>query len=399
MHTIHSAARTAIAVLASCAVLSFAPAARAQSCATTPEAGPPHVRIFADACGTAAFSVNAHERGAASLSLNVARGQAYFRSIRLVYGEGSSRVHTDMRLHRLIGERDTALSVPTRLDGRSLTSVFVDIAPPGSGTEPIVLALGDGTQNASANGGAVRGAPPTAAADKSEWILAASARANVAARRDVLEIGRQKGRFESLALSGRGGALPVQSVQVIPFDGQPFTVDLSATLAPDNWSAPIAVDPPDFVRAIVITYAAQSGQAAVQSSVVEVRGRHAESWGGQIGENRQYAGGWMLLGTVDIVVAPHQPRPAFRIAGREGAFRKLRFVARRGTIDLAGVTVDAGGGRSEQLAINTVLMPDQPSQPQGFANGAALPITTVSLAPRLRSQTRMDATLEVWAQY
>jgi hypothetical protein len=74
-------------------------------------------------------------------------------------------------------------------------------------------------------------------------------------------------------------------------------------------------------------------------------------------------------------------------------------VARRGAIDLAGVTIDAGGGRSETLAVNTLLMPDQASQAQGFSNGEALTIGSISLMPRLRSQSRMDATLEVWAQY
>ncbi len=365
-----------------------------------PDASAPHVRVLAGTCGTATFVVPASDRQSRTLSLNVARGQAYVRTLRLVYGGGSNGLQAELRVHRLIGEGEATPDFATKAaDGRPLISVTVDIAPAGSGTEPVVLALGNGG-NRLLTTGALAGHPqPMAAADLRDWVLAASVRANVAARRDLLEIGRQKGRFESLALSARGAELPIQSVQIIPFDGQAFTVDLVTTLATGTVSVPIMIDPPDFIRAVVVTYGTPSPQATQQVSVIEVRARQSESWGGPIGENRQYAAGWMLIGSVDVIVAHHQARPAFRLPVQQGTFKKLRFIARRSAINLAGVTVDAGDGRSETLAINTLLMPDQPSEAQGFSNGVALPISAISLMPRLRSQGRMDATLEVWAQY
>jgi hypothetical protein len=372
----------------------------AYACATIPDASAQHVRVLSDACGTATFVVPASDRQSGTLALNVARGQAFVRTVRLHYGSGINGLPAEMRVHRLVGEGEaTPLFATKAADGRPLMSVTVDIAPAGSGAQPVVLALGDGGSRPLTTG-ALAGQPqPAAAADMRDWVLTASARANLAARRDMLEIGRQKGRLESLALSTRGADLPIQSVQIIPFDGQAYTVNLGATLREGAASVPLVIDPPDFIRAVVVTYGTPSVQVSQRVPVIEVRALQSVSWGGSIGENRQYAGGWMLLGTVDVIVAPHQPRPALRIPGREGAFRKLRFVARRGAIDLASVTVDAGGGRNETLAVNTLLMPDQASQAQGFSNGEALTIGAISLMPRLRNQSRMDATLEVWAQY
>jgi hypothetical protein len=400
MPIIEHLARSALVVIAVCLVGCLGTPAFAQSCATIPDASAPHVRVLSETCGTAAFVVAAGDRQMGTTSLVVLRGQAYVRTLRLTYGDGLNRVQSEMRVHRLIGENEaTPLFATKAADGRALTSVIVDIAPPGSGTDPVVLALGDGANRPLTTGALARNPQPAAALDTREWVLAASARANLATRRDVLEIGRQKGRLETLVLSARGADLPIQSVQIVPIEGQAFTVNFGTMLTAGAVSAPIVIDPPDFVRTVTVTYGTPSPQALQRAPVIEVRARQAETWGGQNGENRQYAGGWLLLGAVDVVVSPHQPRPAFRIAGREGSFRKLRFIARRGAIDLAGVTIDAGEGRSETLPINTLLMPDQPSQAQGFANGAVLPISSISLMPRLRSQSRMDATLEVWAQY
>ena len=134
--------------------------------------------------------------------------------------------------------------------------------------------------------------------------------------------------------------------------------------------------------------------------ILEVRGHYSESWLGKIGENRQYAGGWVMLGTVDIVASPHttMPRDRFRIAGQEGPFKKLKFVARRGAVDLNSVSINAGDGREETVPINTILLPGVQTAPFVLSNGA-MPIGTIALSPRLHSSSRVDASVEVWAQY
>ena len=374
-------------------------AATAQSCATAPDPSAPHLRALTGICGTAAFPVTASERQGGELSLVVVRGQAYVRTLRLFYGDGATRTQAEIRLHRLLGEGEASPRFATSRDGLALVSVVIDTAPPGSGADAVLLALSAGGGRPLSTGSLQSPTGRVTALAADEWVLAGSANANLAARRDIIEIGRQKGRFEMLVLSMRGRDLPVQSVQVIPFDAQPFTVDLNTTLTTGALSVPIVLDPPDFVRAIQITYGTPSALALQRATVVEVRGRQTEAWGGQLGENRQYAGGWLLLGTVDVIATPHQARPPLQITGRDGKFKKVRFVARRGAIDLVGATVEAGDGRSETLAVNSVLVPGQPSTPVGFANGATLPISSVRVMPRLHTQSRVDATLEVWAQY
>lgn len=371
----------------------------AQGCAQPPDPAAPHVRTFAGTCGTAVFPITPRDRQGGQLSLQVARGQLYVRVLRLTYANGGASVQSDMRLHRLFTDGEATPVFATSRDGLPLISVTADVAPPGAGADPVYLALGTSAANGIATGSVVAAPATIGALAGHGWVMAASANANLASRRDTLEIGRQKGRFEALVLSGRGQDLPVQSVQIVPFSGLAFTVDLSATLAAGTLSVPIAINPPDFLRSVTITYGTPSPQALQRLAVVEVRGRHAETWAGAVGENRQHAGGWLLLGTVDVVIVPHRPRPSLRLSGAEGSFKKLRFISRRGSIDLVGATVEAGDGRSETIAINALLAPDQPSPPQGFTNGAALPIATISLMPRLRAQSRIDATVEVWAQY
>ncbi len=371
----------------------------AQSCAGAPHPSQPHLRELAGTCGTATFAISADTRQAGDLSLVVMRGQVYVRSLRLLYGNGATRTQAEIRLHRLLTEGEASPAFATSREGLALVAVSIDTAPPGSGADPVLLALG-GRGGQPLTTGSLQGPPgriTALAAD--QWVLAGSATANLEARRDLIEIGRQKGRFEVLALSIRGRDLPVQSVQVIPFDRQPFAIELGTTLTNGILSAPIVLDPPDFVRAVQITYGTPSPSALQRSTIVEVRGRQTASWSGQLGENRQYSGGWLLLGTIDVVVQPHQPRLPLRLTGRDGQFKKLRFVARRGAVDLIGATVQAGDGRDETVAVNSLLSPDQPSTPVGFSNGVALPIASIRILPRLHAQSRVDATVEVWAQY
>jgi hypothetical protein len=73
-------------------------------------------------------------------------------------------------------------------------------------------------------------------------------------------------------------------------------------------------------------------------------------------------------------------------------------VARRGAVDLVNVSVEAGNGQGETLPVNALLVPGQPSQPLTFASGP-ISISHLSLAPRIRTQSRIDATVEIWAQY
>jgi hypothetical protein len=161
----------------------------------------------------------------------------------------------------------------------------------------------------------------------------------------------------------------------------------------------IPIAPADFVQSVTVTYGTPSPEATGHPPVVEVRGRYSETWTGAMGENRQYAGGWILFGAVDVVAMPHRTRQPLRIAGQQGPFKKLRFVAQRGTVDLASVNVRTADGQDETLAVNALLMPGQSSAPVSFSNGAALIIGSIALAPRLNAQSHIDATVEVWAQY
>ncbi len=367
----------------------------AQECGTTPDPAAAQLRQLAGSCGTAAFAIGTLERRTDKLVVTIARGNVYVRAVHLRYEGGAE---AQVPLHRMLSSGDATPEFPTTRDGRALQLVRADVAAPGAGNDPLLLALAP-AGNAVVTTGAVGDGTPKTALDKRAWVLAASATASLAQRRDTFEIGRQKGRFDHLVLSARGRDLPVQSVQIMPVSGPPWTVDLRAVITSGTLAAPIRIDPPDFIRSVTVTYGTPSPEAALHPPVVEVHGRQTDGWEGRVGENRQYAGGWLLLGTVDVVSTPHQARAPLRIAGREGPFKKVRFIARRGAVDLVAATVQAGDGRSETLAVNALLMPGVPSAPVEFANGAALPIASLSISPRLKPLAHVDATVEVWAQY
>ena len=365
------------------------------ACAFTPEGDATNIRAVPAMCGSATFSVDQSQRQLGELRVAVSNS-LYIRTVKLTYGSGAGRTtqQTELPMHRLLSAGEATDAFPTVRAGLGLQFVTVDASPPGHGADQVVLALESATE-----------APPelassaitTASLLPRDWVIIGSTAARLDQLRDTIPIGRGKGRFESLMISSRGDDLPVQSVQVTPVNGKAFAVDLRAVIAPGTLSQSIAIDPPDFLHSVLVTY----GTAVPNSrpTTLEVRGRYSENWLGKAGENRHFAGGWVLLGTADIVVRPHGgARDSFRVEGQPGPFKKLRFVARRGSISLASVAIDAGDGRTETLPVNATLVQDKETPPFVIAAGS-LPIISVALTPHLKSTSRLDASVEVWAQY
>lgn len=371
------------------------------SCATNPGGTTLNARVLPATCGSATFTVDATLRRQAEVRI-VAANNIYIRKIRLTYGSstGGPAQLAEIQLHRLLGAGEPTDPIATSRGGLGLQSVTVDVSPPGYGVDPVQLSLLGPDDGVAVGGNGVSSDVTTSSwktVPSSEWVLIGSTFAHLAQLRDTITIGRGKGRFDGLTIAARSNDLPVQSVVVSPVNGTPFTVDLRTSVTPGILSGIIPIDPPDFIHEVTVTYATIPLQSRVPT--LEIRGRYTESWLGRTGENRQYAGGWVMLGTVDVIVRPHAgARTGFRVDGQEGQFKKMRFVARRGAVDLVGVTIDGGDGRQETMPINALLMPDIQSAPFAFS-ASAMPIASVSLSPRLHAGSRIDASVEVWAQY
>ena len=368
-------------------------------CATQVAGEGAQVRAVPPGCGTAILAVDAGMRRQGMLDVRVGRGSVYVRNLKLIYtGSGNAIAGqiVDVQVHRLMEEGETVAPVAVSRNGLGLASVVVNVSPPGYGSEHPVLVLA-GQQDAVAAEAAAAAAAE--ASEPKEWALIGSSFAHLERLRDGIAIGRQKGRFDRLVLSTRGNDLPVQSVQVIPYSNPPFTTDLRTTLVPGTFGKVIAIDPPDFVREVIVSYTTSAPQT--RPPAIEVRGRYAENWQGRTGENRQVAGGWVLLGTVEVVASPHRagPRGPYSVQGQEGAvFKRVRFVARRAAVAIAGATVDTAGGQQEAVPVSTMLLPDVETQAFAFASGPVA-IAKLAIRPVLHPQSRVDATVEVWAQY
>ena len=393
-----AAALTISLLNAPAAAPAFGQTAQAASCAVPLDGEAPQVRAVPPACGVAVMAVDAGLRRQGMLDLRIGRGSLYVRSLRLIYGTNEVRMapqNVDIQVHRLMEEGETTEPLAVSRNGLGLMAVVVNVSPPGYGSEMPVLVL------SGQPGADVPEAKPATAASLAagEWALIGSTWAHVEHLRDGIGIGRQKGRFDQLVITSRGSDLPVQSVQVMTYNNPPFTFDLRSVLVSGTLSPVIAIDPPDFVRDVIVTYGTSA--PLPRPPAIEVRGRYAENWLGRTGENRQMAGGWVMLGTVDIVASPHRTaaRGPFSVRGQEGAvFKRVRFVARRGAIALGGATVATASGQQETVPVNAMLLPDVETAPFAFAAGPAA-IASITLSPQLHPQSRVDATVEVWAQY
>ena len=373
----------------------------AAACATAAGPSAPNTLSVPATCGTITFPVDADLRQHGQLHIAVRDGNLFVRTLTLEYAStGSGPRRGEVPLRRLLGAGETTAPFATSREGLNLVSVSLQVNPATSGSEPATLALvSPSAAGAAAN--ATRSAARPASVGvlaTDEWVLAGSVQAHLSQLRDTISIGRGKGRFDQLVISSRDADLPVQSVQVVPVTGAPFAAEVRTLITAGTVSQMIALNPPDFIREVTVTYGTPTPQP--RTPTVEVRARYAESWRGKFGENRQYAGGWVLLGTVDVVAMPHTPqrRDLMRIQGQEGPFKRVRLVARRGAVDMVTMTVDAGDGRTEALPVNAVLMPDKETAPFAFTAGP-MPLAAVTLTPRIRPQSRIDATVEVWAQY
>ena len=380
-----------------------------RECAASDAAAPQSV-LLPPACGTAGFKISPQQRRTRQLAIVITGRSVYVRAIRLKYAAhttGTGR-QFDMPLHRLLLSGETTADFPTLRDGLALQSVAIDVNPAGyGGLSAVFTLMGSSdapsqdapsqTASAMTTGSVTQTAATPAMLDPREWVLVGSTAAHPSLTRDTVVIGRAKGRFDRLVISSRGGDTPVQSVVVTPLSGPAYAIDLRTTIAAGTLSRVIAIEPADFVRDVAISYA--TAAASANAVVVEVRGHYADNWLGTIGENRQINGGWVLLGTVDVIASPHRPmaRDALRVPGQDGQFKRLRLVARRGAVEMAGLIVDAGSGRQQSMPINTVLVPDQEQMPIVLDTPQA--IESVALSPRLHSTSRIDATVEVWAQY
>lgn len=392
-----------LTVSAAFGVTSFTAAAQFmadKACAVQPEGAATNILALSATCGSATFKVDAALRRLGDLRI-AADSNIYVRKVSLVYGSatGGTTERTEIQWHRLLGGGETTQAFPATRSGLGLLSVTVDVNPTGYGSERVQLALaGASVGEQMPQSSSAQAKLTTAPQSLADWVLIGSTVAHLTLLRDTVAIGRGKGRFDGLVISSRVNDLPVQSVVVVPVNGPAFSADLRTMLAPGALSGVITVDPPDFLHEVIVTYAASPVQLRIPT--LEIRGHYAESWVGRVGENRQYAGGWILLGTADVVVGSHASakRDGYRVAGQDGPFKKLRFVARRGAVDLADVTVDAGDGRQETVPVNAVLVPDAQSAPVTFASGP-LPLRSVIISPRLRTNSRLDASVEVWAQY
>ena len=379
--------------------------AETTSCATGADGQPPDVRALPSGCGIVSFPVDAGLRQRGELQLAVGGSSVYARSIKLTYGnpaiDASAGVQ-EITLHRLLEAGDASPSFPTARDGRPLMLVTLDVSPPAYGADPPLVMLGAANGAGQAETGTpTPGATRTAKAalDMTQWVEIGSAFAQIDKLQDHISIGQQKGKFDRLVLSSHGGDVPVQRVQVVPVNAPPFAVDVRAVIAPGMLSGTIAIEPPDLLREVVVTY----GTAAPgrRAAAIEVYGRYDENWLGRTGENLQFAGGWVMLGTADVIASRTSgaARGGLRVGGQENArFKRLRFVARRGAISLMSVMVDSGGGQQETLAVEALLQQDIASKPVEFKSGP-LAIESLTLTPRVRPHGMMDATVEVWAQY
>jgi hypothetical protein len=217
--------------------------------------------------------------------------------------------------------------------------------------------------------------------------------------RHTLRLGTSKGRFTSLALRIREGAIGLDALRVVYNTGEVQTVPVGRPFGTGDRTPDIVLERDTFISEMQFALAPLLAGRAV----IDVHGTYADGWTGDAGESKTYTAGWVMLGlrraTRDHLARDSGVPDDTRIAPGLGRFKKLRFTARDGAMTLGVVTVLFDDGERLVLPVGQTLERDQTSQPVSIEDpGRARGIAAITLPPASRIAAKRDGYVEIWGQ-
>lgn len=289
--------------------------------------------------------------------------------------EGGARLIRDVRVSF---QQDRDWRRTARL---VLLGDVVDRGPPpppvagGPGRPPIPLAV-------------LRGELPK------DWVLFGVQRASIGGDRDVVYVGRERGRFDKIALRVRGNDVMLRDLKVRYANGDIQDLAVNQRIRADERTADITLDRPQFIENIELIYS--SSRRGGTEAVVEIWGQVSPSW--LRGEGRDPNFGWMLAGTQTASMF-RRDNDNYEVGQRFGRVKRVRLFVRNGEVDLRALTFRFGNGDTQRVELRQTLRRNETSNEIVLPSRSGFDgrqIQTITLEHQSRPTLGGEAVVELW---
>ena len=327
-----------------------------------------------------------------AIRFRVLDDQIFIRRLVVVYGNGQSQ---DIAFRRNLGAGEMSEAIDLEGDRRFIQEVQVYYRPEpnwrNNNRGARLALLGDRIQGRPA-------APPPTTLYRDipkDWILFGVQTAEFGGDRDIVTVGREKGRFDKIALRVRDNDLFVRNVKINYSRGESQDFAVNQVIPQGSRTAEIPLQRDRFIDTIELTYGSRPGGS--RKATVEIYGEYAQGYAGETGGYKQDGGGWQLIGAQSASMF-RTDNDNFDIGTRFGTFTKLRLQARSNAVDVRNLVVIYENGYRQDLAINTTLRPGDTSAVIDIP-GRGKFLKSVSITSKSRPSLRGDGTIELWGQH
>lgn len=326
---------------------------------------------------------------ATSIRFRAVGGEIRLSRIELVYRDNSTQV-LDIRNVLGAGELTGPISLPQS------TLPLKDLVVHVLATSP----LGDERRIATfASGGRATAGKSAAQATPRGWVPIGLRRTTFGQDREIISIGRDRGRFVGLALRPRDGGIVLKELRIVYANGEAVVAALSKQIDQDMLTPPLKVSSEQTIHEVQVRFDAIAGLGSTRP-LLELLGAYDPDYIGNQGSVVAVNGGWLLLGLQ--TAAQFKTDGDYVLSGDAGQFTRLRVIPRNGDAEIRDLHLTLSNGAPIVVPVNQILRAGRPSpliELPRTTEGEKLAITSVTINRKGRSQLRGDTIIEVWGQY
>lgn len=330
----------------------------------------------------------AAREAATTIRFRAIGGEIRLSRIQLVYRDGSTQ-GLDVRNVLAAGEMTGPIALPRASVALKEVHVSVLATSPLDDTRRIAT-FASGGRDTSA---------PTAAATPRGWVPVGLRRTTLGQNREVIQLGRDKGRFVGLALRPRDGAIQLKEMRVVYAGGEMTVATLSKRIEQDALTPPLQIGSEQTIHEVQVTFDVPSGLGRARP-MLELLAAYDRDYIGNEGSVIAVNGGWLLLGLQSA--AQFKSDSDYLLDAAFGVFTRLRFVPRNGDVQIREVHVTLSNGPALTVPVNQILQAGRAStliELPRTPDGEKPAITSITINRKGRSHLRGDTIVEVWGQY
>lgn len=205
-------------------------------------------------------------------------------------------------------------------------------------------------------------APGTAFAQRGNWEELGTATIGTRLERDVIDVGRREGRFQTLMFEVRQNDVEIVDLKVIYGGGDAEDIQVRNFFKAGSRSRPIDLKGRGrFIRQIEVTYRARG---PVQIVFFGEQGRGGPGGPGGPGD---VGGRWDELGCQKVGFLTD--RDVIRVGRREGRYSAIKLQVRGNKIRLIDLKVVYANGAPDTIPVRTIIPANSETRPLDLQGG------------------------------